>query len=856
MIRQVNRVLTYIYHALSASSTSTDTLINMRSMSINRLIVAVCIISYLALSEMARKVQVAEYATTAFYLSVAALIFLNLHGWPRRRIVGRFSTLVLDVGMLSIANVAFGANVALFYPLYLWIIVGNAFRFGIPYLVAATVMSAMGFGTVVVMSPFWSTIPILASGLLSGLIVVPIYFGFLLLRERAKNEQLDLANKSKAFILSTIGHELRAPLGVVVALHDALQGTPLSRKQQTMVRTAGVAAKTTMSELDDLLDVARIRAGRMTVDPTTFQLLDLITELVELTRIVAATSSVQIAFHFVADVPLVVIADRRHFRKILLALLYNAVGFTTVGFVVLTVSRIYSGQPTTYLNFEVTDTGIGIPADMQAKIFEAYAQADTRTLADHRGSGLELAVAHHLVDLLDGAITVRSRAGEGSTFEVELPVGVPPVSAPGQSELAGYAVVIFSGNQKEAEQFASRLRKLRATTFILDQVDRLDAILEKAAEDADRIVLVLDGRSVDALSLVQALHQDLALRAVPLILLRQVAGWLPLTLRQAFVSAVAMDLTDIETVAALQTAARAAGVMRTDHDIDTDQKGGLGEFPVRDTMSQPSRRLYVLVADGHRTTQILVSRMLEAAGHVATVVGDGEQVLSAIGVQNFDVVLVDLDLPEINGFDVAKMIRMAGYHDLPIIGLASDAAVEVAQSCASASMQSYFVKPVNNSQLQEVLRQIAKPPTMDGRAVELPSLAEQKDQVPGVTNITSHPQFRPGMGAPLEEDALQDVAALGDRAFMETFVQAFSADTAAISRFLSAAARSGDETLWRSQLKALRTQAQVVGARRLETLCEFGSEVEAERLASDGKALADRLSFEVVRVREALEQMS
>lgn len=856
MLPQVSRALTHICRVLFEPNASDDTLVNLQSMSVNRLIAAVCITAYIILSRVAREVQVAEYATSVLYLSAAALIFLNLHGRPRMRIIGRYSTMVLDIGTLSVANVAFGANVALLYPFYLWIIVGNAFRFGIPCLMAATVMSAIGFGTVVVVSPFWSTIPVLASGLLSGLVVVPIYFGFLLLRERAKNEQLDTANKSIAFILSTIGHELRAPLGVVVALHDALRGTPLSRKQQAMVKTAGVAAKTTMAELDDLLDVARIRAGRMTVAPTTFQLLDLITELVELARIVATTSSIQIAFHVVADVPLVVTADKRHLRKVLLALLYNAVDFTAFGSVVLTVSKLKLGQSIADLKFEVTDTGIGIPADMQAKIFEAYAQADTKTLADHHGSGLGLAVAHHLVGLLGGSVTVRSRTGKGSTFEVELPVSTPPAPAHGQLELAGYAVVIVSGNQKEAEHFALRLRKLRATSFILDQVDRLDAILERAAEGADRIVLLLDGRSADALSLVQVLHQDPALRAVPLVLLCQAAGWLPLALRQAFVSAVAADSTDVETIAAFHIAARAAtGVMGTNHDTKTDQKGKLGEFPARDMMSQPSRRLYVLVADGHRTTQILVSRMLEAAGHVATVVGDGDQVLNAIGVQDFDVVLVDLDLPEINGFDVAKMTRMAGYHDLPIIGLASDAAAEIAQHCASASMQSYFVKPVNNTQLQEVLREIAKPPTTDGGAAELSRLAEQHP-VPGVTSITSHPQFRPGIGAPLGEDALQDVAALGDRAFVGTFVQAFSADTAAISRFLSAAARSGDETLWRSQLKALRMQAQAVGARRLETLCESGSKVEAGRLASDGKALADRLSFEVVRVREALEQMS
>ena len=203
-------------------------------------------------------------------------------------------------------------------------------------------------------------------------------------------------------------------------------------------------------------------------------------------------------------------------------------------------------------------------------------------------------------------------------------------------------------------------------------------------------------------------------------------------------------------------------------------------------------------------TQVLMSRMLEAAGHVVTVVGGGEQVLSAITVQDFDVVSVKIDLPEINGFDVAERIRMAGHHDLPIIGFGSDAVIEIAQHCAFASMQSYFAKPVNNTPLQEILCQLAKPPITDGGAAELPRLAGRQHQVPG----------------------------------------------------LSAAARSGNETLWESQIKALRTQAQAVGARRLETLCESGSKIEAGRLANDGKAPADRLPFEVVRVREALEWAS
>jgi two-component system, sensor histidine kinase RpfC len=838
---------------LKAGAVAVDPFPSLRAMSINRLVAAGCV-AYVLIATASTQVPVAEYAIPLFYLCAAGFVFANLRGFPRRLVVGRYSTITLDLVTLSVGNIAFGSTSALLYPFYLWIIVGNAFRFGVPCLAVSTIMSVAGFGTAVILSPFWSSLPILSSGLLAGLAVVPLYFGFLLLRERARNEDLDAANRSTAFILSTIGQEMRVPLSVVVGLHHELRGTGLGRRQREMVRAAGGAAEAALSELDSLLDVMRIGAGRMTVVPGTFQLTDLVIEIVELASVIAAGSGLRLSAHVIADTPAAITADRRHLRKVLLTLVGNASSIAPAGAVVLTVGRQVSDHAGLHLRFNVTVSGKGIAPSTQAQVSGAYMQGDTYILQEHRVQGLDMAAAHHLIGLLGGSIRIRGLRDQSSTIIVDVPASAVPVPARGPSELAGFAVVIVSATPADTKWFADRVRGLGAGSVMLGPPEGLDAALQTASREADRIVVFVDGRDAAALPLVQALRNEPAGRGVPLGLLHRTGGWLPLHLRRAFVTAAAPASTDAEVVAAIHILARAAkSASIVEQSTSAEQERGGGESPER--MSQAARRpLHVLVAVGYATTQLLASRVMEGAGHAVTSGKDEDQVLEALAAEEFDAAIVDLDHPEVSGTEIATLIRMAGLHNLPIIGLSAGVGPD-GRHPASALLQGALPKPVNPGQLLDLLDRVVRAATI-GNGVAPPTGKGQDHRALQVTDIASHPLFRAGGGASVVPEALTDVAALGDGAFLNKLSLTFSDEATATIRLLAAAAAAADRVVWMAQVRVLRTQAQSIGAERLASFCDTAVRIEDKRLNTDGRILAERLSAEIARVCKTLEHLS
>lgn len=414
----------------------------------------------------------------------------------------------------------------------------------------------------------------------------------------------------------------------------------------------------------------------------------------------------------------------------------------------------------------------------------------------------------------------------------------------------------MSESPASTEWFATRVRGLGAITILLGQPYRLDAVLQTASERASRIVVFVDGREAAALPLLETLRIEPASRGVPLGLLHRLGGWLPLPLRRAFVTAAAPGSTDTEIAAAvhiLARAAKSASIAEPGTDVEHGEEGS-GRPGM---MSQAKRRrLHVLVAVGHRTTQLVVARMLEVAGHAATSGKDEDQVLEALGAEDFDAAIVDLDHPEMSGTEIATFIRMTGLYKLPIIGLsASTESSSESLRSASALLQGILPKPVNPGQLLEMLDRLSQAGAASSTMA--PSVATGLDrQEAQVTNIESHPLFGAGAGEAIAEKALSGVAALGDGAFVKTLAQAFVGEATATIKLLAAAAAARDRSAWMIQIRALRTQAQSLGAERLASLCETGARIENKSLTRDGKRFAERFSAELDRVRKALEHLS
>jgi two-component system sensor histidine kinase RpfC len=337
---------------------------------------------------------------------------------PRRRFAGMIGDNVVATYFLS--QMGEGGAVILF--VYLFITFGNGFRFGRYYLHVCQLMGLAGFSLVFVMSPFWSQHYWIWLGFWLALVILPFYVGTLSEHIKKERKRADEANEAKGRFLATMSHEMRTPLNGVIAMADVLRETSLSESQREIVDTLGTSANLLLAQIEDVLDLAKIEAGRVHIEKRPFDLAKLLTSTVKVVLPQARYKGLAVNTDIAADAARWFKGDGHHLRQVLLNLLANAVKFTERGAITLRVSVLEASADGARVRFEVQDTGIGISPTTQAVIFEPFTQADNSITRVYGGTGLGTTIARQLVSLMGGQIGVASTLGVGSTFWVELPL--------------------------------------------------------------------------------------------------------------------------------------------------------------------------------------------------------------------------------------------------------------------------------------------------------------------------------------------------------------------------------------------------------------------------------------------------
>jgi len=354
----------------------------------------------------------------------ALLLLLHPLLWPSPSRVRRVAAAFMDIGVFSYGLHLAGASASPLFAIYLWVILGNGFRFGLPWLYLTTGASVLGFGVVVLCTPYWLDNLPLGVGLLVGLLVIPLYAGRLIRTLSEAKRQAEEASRAKSLFLASVSHELRTPLNAVTGMTGLLAATSLTAEQQEMTGTIDAASRTLLSLIDGILDLSRIEAGKMPVASAAFDLAAVMTGVMDLVAVRAREKGLRTALHITSRSPLDVIGDARHLSEILLNLVSNAVKFTPSGVVILAADVAPCAGSGFELRIEVTDTGIGIAPEAQGRIFNDFVQADGTIINRFGGTGLGLAITSRLVALHGGKIVLESSEGQGSTFAVTLPIGV------------------------------------------------------------------------------------------------------------------------------------------------------------------------------------------------------------------------------------------------------------------------------------------------------------------------------------------------------------------------------------------------------------------------------------------------
>jgi len=742
----------------------------------------------------------------AGFLGAALLLFFAVLGWPAPSPVRRAAGVGLDMAMTSLAMGLAGEHGAPLLAVYLWVIIGNGFRYGVPYLALATLTAVLGFVGVILFSGYWQEHLFFAASFLLVLLLIPPYMAALLRKLTAAVRRANEASQAKSQFLAKMSHELRTPLNGVIGMSDLLMDSKLSREQQSFARTIQTSATTLLGIIENVLDLSKIEAGRLTLERIEFDLHRLLADTVKMSRSQAQRKGLALSLRVDPEVPFLLQGDPLHLRQIAMNLLSNAVKFTETGWVELRVAL--AGPPGSdapiWVRIEVEDTGIGIAPEDQAQIFESFRQADSSTTRRFGGTGLGTAIARELAHLMGGQIGLTSTPGGGSLFWVELPLAAPSASlarTDGSSLPDLRALIVGDGS--EAEAIAEALKTWGVKHRILASSARGYAELMQAevgGQPYGVVVVCADRLDLDPAQFAAGVQAESLLCETSLVLAEaplgtgQEALW-----RDAgYLAILPKPLDKTLLFNAVHAASSAQEV--------PEQVASLVEHYQRMASSE-QKGLHILVAEDNETNRHVLKGLLERVGHSATLVGDGESALDALADAHFDLMILDHNMPGRSGLEVFKAQRFMNPSDpLPTVILTADATPQAEAAYREAGVEAYLTKPVETLSLLDTVARLAR---SAGRVEAATPLTERGPEGAGDSDERI-----------VAEDKLEALLRMGGGVgFLDELVGGFLRDSERSIDKMARAVADQDYPALREAIHALKGSAAELGAVRLLSIC-------------------------------------
>ena len=787
-----------------------------------RLIIVSIVFVYILGSALAdsaiSKIESRVLAVNIFFLCFSLAIIVAIWLKPKSSYIRRVIGIIGDNTVTTYAMLMMGNSGSVLYGVYLWITFGNGLRYGRTFLFICHSASLLGFGFLLFASEYWTHNKILGYGLFTTLIVLPIYVATLLRRLTDAINRANEANSAKSRFLANMSHEMRTPLNGVIGMADLMLLTDINKEQREYAETIHTSANALLSLINDTLDISKIEAGKLQVEYIEFDLHLLLSRTIRILTPLANDKGINLHEVISADVPYSLKGDPSHLRQILVNLISNAIKFTHKGQVTVNVSLVNETRSSSSkIKFEVIDTGIGIPEAAQMKIFDSFTQADDSTTRRFGGTGLGTTISKELVEAMGGSIGLSSTVGVGTNFWFILEFERTSCTDTFDTDLLKNLQILYLAQANHSyNRFKSIINdwELPVTTIELhnnwpDYIDQIDLT------GNNYFSLVVDE------SLISKLSAD---KISKLLSLKQLKSAYKILLIDSSNNINDMknhhDLfhTVVDICCDEWTLFNALHAAIPDHDTSASTN--------RDTNALQRKHLRILLADDNPTNLKVIGKMLTKAGHSVVPVPDGQQALDELENNSYDIGILDMQMPEMDGIEVIKAYRFIKpiSEQIPLIILSANATKTAKNDSLNAGASAYITKPIVMTKLIETVNNTAK--QSQGYNPPNKEIQKKRNDFENVVLLNSEL---------IDENILSQLQGLEDSGnFFSELVDGFINDTDALLNDAEKSLYKHDYKQFMEIIHAIKGSAGSIGATLVFKQCRKINHSKDSEIESDG----------------------
>lgn len=667
---------------------------------------------YISFLENYTYIQAAAAITSYLYITCCLLNFVWIIITPKPLPLRRYCSMLLDISFASFAFYVLGEYGAPLIGAYLFLIFGYGFRYGNKYLLTSAALSVIGISCVIYYSDYWRIEIMHGFGAIISIVILSAYVSTLISLLHKSINEANLANEAKSQFLANMSHEIRTPLNGVVGMSALLATTELSEKQQDYSSTINASAKTLLALINDILDISKIEAGKITIEQVNFDLHALVNATSNMLSSQARNKGLIFNIHISPDIPFLLVGDEQHLRQILINLISNAIKFTHTGSIEIFITLVSSSNNKIQLKFDVIDTGIGISKDSESDIFDKFTQADASTTRNFGGTGLGMAIAKQLVIAMGGEINFTSELEKGSNFWFILAFEQQDILSEEDyslDSLLGTNILIVNPIETKNQTIENHLSlwpiKYKYSNSIQSTLSTIE--LSNIQNKSFNIILVFQKYlDTEPTKLIKQVRKASTYKNHVFILVND--GVLPSNTKSELLLSGYSSIIDSSLDRKTFFRALHATVAGHNH----YQSNSIKNHKENNNLDIHNRveGLNILVGEDNKTNQEVIKNILEYGKHNVTLADNGEQVLDILEECTFDLIILDMQMPIMGGIEAAKIFRFTypDKKDIPILMLTANATKEALETCKAAKLDAFLTKPVEPEKLFSVIDALNK----------------------------------------------------------------------------------------------------------------------------------------------------